>query len=77
MRKNKKAMLVLLSAAMLAGAVSGCSKSSKTEGSIEFTEAASTEASTDWFLKPINLHQLLLFHTDQEMFRDSVYLLPE
>ena len=32
MRKNKKAMLVLLSAAMLAGAVSGCSKSSKTEG---------------------------------------------
>ena len=47
MRKNKKAMLVLLSAAMLAGAVSGCSKSSKTEGSIEFTEAASTEASTD------------------------------
>lgn len=26
MRKNKKAMLVLLSAAMLAGAVSGCSK---------------------------------------------------
>ena len=47
MRKNKKAMLVLLSAAMLAGAVSGCSKSSKTEGSIEFTEAASTEAATD------------------------------
>ena len=38
MRKNKKAMLVLLSAAMLAGAVSGCSKSSKTEGSIEFTD---------------------------------------
>ena len=47
MRKTRKTMLMLLSAAMMAGALNGCSSSSsKPEESIEFTEAPSTEAPT-------------------------------
>lgn len=47
MRKTRKTMLMLLSAAMMAGALNGCSSSSsKPEESIEFTEAPSAEAPT-------------------------------
>ncbi len=47
MKKTRKTMLILLSAAMMAGALNGCSgSSSKPDESIEFTEAPSTEAPT-------------------------------
>ncbi|MCI8888321.1 MAG: peptide ABC transporter substrate-binding protein [Hungatella sp.] len=47
MKKTRQTMLILLSAAMMAGALNGCSgSSSKPEESIEFTEAPTTEATT-------------------------------
>lgn len=47
MKKTRRTMLILLSAAMMAGSLAGCSgSSSKPDESIEFTEAPSTEAAT-------------------------------
>lgn len=47
MKKTRKSMLILLSAAMMAGSLAGCSgSSSKPDESIEFTEAPSTEAAS-------------------------------
>ncbi len=47
MKKTRKTMLILLSAAMMVSSLAGCSgSSSKPDESIEFTEAPSTEATT-------------------------------
>ncbi len=47
MKKTRKTMLILLSAAMMVSSLAGCSgSSSKLDESIEFTEAPSTEATT-------------------------------
>lgn len=47
MKKTKKMLAAMLTMTTLAAALSGCSGGNKTEESIEFTEAATTEAAKD------------------------------
>lgn len=47
MKKTKKMLAAMLTVTTLAAVLSGCSGGNKTEESIEFTEAATTEAAKD------------------------------
>ena len=44
MKKTKKMLAAMLAVSTLAAALSGCSGGNKTDGSLEFTEAASADA---------------------------------
>ena len=43
MKKTKKMLAAMLAVSTLAAALSGCSGGNKTDGSLEFTEAASAD----------------------------------